>query len=200
MTISSKQIKEDQVYTKAEVDALIEYAVEQARQIDEASMAKHNREATVISMILGFTTLALFVDGLLRMLGIIPPFMEIDINIIDNISDKVETDLIPIIKEFTTTTNMIPLLLTSASLLNFLFYIYAIGFVIALGLEQFLKVRPLSPETTMNERNMFIVQSNRKYLWRQTWVVNINWFVCNLGLYFLSRNLQPVTDNFWQGI
>ena len=98
MTISSKQIKEDQVYTKAEVDALIEYAVEQARQIDEASMAKHNREATVISMILGFTTLALFVDGLLRMLGIIPPFMEIDINIIDNISDKVETDLVPIIK------------------------------------------------------------------------------------------------------
>ena len=98
MTISSKQIKEDQVYTKAEVDALIEYAVEQARQIDEASMAKHNREATVISMILGFTTLALFVDVLLRMLGIIPPFMEIDINIIDNISDKVETDLVPIIK------------------------------------------------------------------------------------------------------
>ena len=98
MTISSKQIKEDQVYTKAEVDALIEYAVEQARQIDEESMKKHNREATVISMILGFTTLALFVDGLLRMLGIIPPFLEIDINIIDNISDKVETDLIPIIK------------------------------------------------------------------------------------------------------
>ena len=98
MTISSKQIKEDQVYTKAEVDALIEYAVEQARQIDEESMKKHNREATVISMILGFTTLALFVDGLLRMLGIIPPFMEIDINIIDNISDKVESDLVPIIK------------------------------------------------------------------------------------------------------
>ena len=98
MTISSKQIKEDQVYTKAEVDALIEYAVQQARQIDEESMKKHNREATVISMILGFTTLALFVDGLLRMLGIIPPFMEIDINIIDNISDKGETDLVPIIK------------------------------------------------------------------------------------------------------
>jgi len=98
MTISSKQIKEDQVYTKAEVDALIEYAVEQARQIDEESMKKHNREATVISMILGFTTLALFVDGLLRMLGIIPPFMEIDINIIDNISDKVESNLVPIIK------------------------------------------------------------------------------------------------------
>ena len=99
MTISSKQIKEDQVYTKAEVDALIEYAVEQARQIDEESMRKHNREATIISMILGFTTLALFVDGLLRMLGIIPPFMEIDINIMDNISDKVKADLIPVLKQ-----------------------------------------------------------------------------------------------------
>ena len=95
---------------------------------------------------------------------------------------------------------MIPLLLTASSFLNFAFYIYAIGFVVALGLGQVLKVRPLSPETTMNERNMFIVQTNRKYLWRQTWIVNINWFVCNLGLYFLSRNMQPVGDTFWQGM
>ena len=95
---------------------------------------------------------------------------------------------------------MIPTLILASSFLNFVFYIYAIGFVVALGLEQYIKVRPLSPETTMNERNMFIVQSNRKYLWRQTWIVNLNWFVCNVGLYFLSRNLQPVTDNFWQGI
>ena len=95
---------------------------------------------------------------------------------------------------------MLSALLFSSSFLNFIFYIYAIGFVIALVLEQWLKFRPLSPEETMNERNMFIVQSNRKYLWRQTWIVNLNWFVCNVGLYFLSRNLQPVTDNFWQGI
>ena len=61
---------------------------------------------------------------------------------------------------------MIPLLLTASSFLNFVFYIYAIGFVIALGLEQVLKFRPLSPDTSMNERNMFIVQTNRKYLWR----------------------------------
>ena len=59
-------------YTKAEVDAMIAEAVEEARRIDEASMAKHNREATVISMILGFTCLALFLDGLLRILGVIP--------------------------------------------------------------------------------------------------------------------------------
>ena len=80
-------------YTKEEVDALIKYAIDEARRIDEASMAKHNRDATVISMILGFTALALFVDGLLRLLGIIPPFMEIDIDVLDRIVDRVEVDL-----------------------------------------------------------------------------------------------------------
>ena len=88
-----------QFYTKSEVDKLIKDAVDEARRIDEESMAKHNRDATVISMILGFTTLALFVDGLLRLLGITPPFMDIDINIIDDIVQKVETDLVPLIQK-----------------------------------------------------------------------------------------------------
>ena len=92
---------------------------------------------------------------------------------------------------------MISFLLFSSSLLNFAFYIYAIGFVVALGLEQVLKFRPLSVDSSMNERNMFIVQTNRKYLWRQTCVININWFLCNIGLYILSRNMQPMGDNFW---
>ena len=86
-------------YTKAEVDAMVAEAVEEARRIDEASMAKHNREATIISMILWFTTLALFVDGLLRILGIIPPFMHIDVNILDKITDRVEVDVINKIKQ-----------------------------------------------------------------------------------------------------
>ena len=90
-------------YTKEEVDILIAAAVEEARRIDEESMAKHNREATVISMILGFTTLALFIEGLLRILGIVPPFMHIDVNILDDIADKtkslVEKDLSPILNK-----------------------------------------------------------------------------------------------------
>ena len=90
-------------YTKDEVDILIAAAVEEARRIDEESMAKHNREATVISMILGFTTLALFIEGLLRILGIVPPFMHIDVNILDDIADKtkslVEKDLSPILNK-----------------------------------------------------------------------------------------------------
>ena len=90
-------------YTKAEVDVIVAMAVEkvvdEARKIDEASMAKHNRDATVISMILGFTALALFVDGLLRLLGIIPPFMDIDIDVLDRIVDRVESDVIDKIKQ-----------------------------------------------------------------------------------------------------
>ena len=92
------------------------------------------------------------------------------------------------------------LLLTASGLLNLLFYIFAVGFLISLGLEQYLKVRPLSPDTTMNERNMFIVQCNRKYCWRQAWITNVYWFLCNIGLYVISRNMQPVGDNFWQGM
>ena len=75
-------------YTKKEVDQMIAAALAEARAIDEASMRKHNREATMISMALGFTTLALFVDGLLRLLGIVPPFMDINISIIDEIMKK----------------------------------------------------------------------------------------------------------------
>ena len=86
-------------YTKEEVDILIQAAVDEARRIDEASMAKHNREATIISMILGFTCLALFLDGLLRILGIIPPFAGLDVNIIDQIVEKVERDIYPLVQK-----------------------------------------------------------------------------------------------------
>ena len=97
-TVTEEKIRK-YTYTKEEVKILLEAAdkeaVDEARKIHEESMAKHNREATVISMILGFTTLALFVDGLLRMLGIIPPFMHLDVNILD----KIETEIIDKIKQ-----------------------------------------------------------------------------------------------------
>ena len=97
-TVTEEKIRK-YTYSKEEVDALIadavKEAVAEAIRIDEESMAKHNRDATVISMILGFTTLALFVDGLLRMLGIIPPFMDLDVNILD----KIETDIIDKVRQ-----------------------------------------------------------------------------------------------------
>ena len=84
---------------------------------------------------------------------------------------------------------MISFLLFSSSFLNFCFYIFAIGFLVALGLEQIVR-------KSGNERNIYIVESNRKYLWRQSWIVNAFWFLTNIGLYFVSRTITPV-DNFW---
>ena len=101
-SVTAEKIKK-YTYTKDEVDVLIsaavKEAVDEARKIDEASMAKHNRDATVLSMILGFTTLALFVDGLLRVLGIVPPFMDLDVNILERIVDRVETDVVDKIRQ-----------------------------------------------------------------------------------------------------
>tara|TARA_B100001250_G_scaffold333234_1_gene298834 strand:+ start:124 stop:450 length:327 start_codon:yes stop_codon:yes gene_type:complete len=86
-------------YTKDEVDAMVAAALDEARAIDEKSMAEHNFKATIISMILGFICLALFLDGTLRLLGIIPPFMDIDISIVDKIADKVKTEVIPLVNQ-----------------------------------------------------------------------------------------------------
>ena len=92
------------VYSKTEVDRLIAEAkyeaIEEARKIDEASMRKHNWTATIISMILGLIALSLFVDGLLRILGIIPPFMDLDVGIIDEIVERVEEDVMPHIQKY----------------------------------------------------------------------------------------------------
>ena len=87
------------IYTKQEVDKLIAEAVAEAQRIDEESMRQHNRNATIISMILGLTCLALFVDGLLRLLGIIPPFADIDISIVDKIASKVENEILPLVQK-----------------------------------------------------------------------------------------------------
>ena len=86
-------------YTKKEVDEMVAAALAEARAIDEESMRKHNRNATIISMILGGICLALFLDGTLRLLGIIPPFLDIDISIVDKIAEKVETEVMPLVQQ-----------------------------------------------------------------------------------------------------
>ena len=91
-------------YTKEEVNMLIQAAVAEAQEMDRILMAKHNRNATIISMILGFMCLALFLDGLLRILGIIPPFMDLDVNVIDDVVEKttqiVESDVMPMVNKY----------------------------------------------------------------------------------------------------
>ena len=88
---------------------------------------------------------------------------------------------------------MISFLFASAGLLNLLFYIFAIGAAVAFVLEQL-------PSVKENDRSLYIVQSNRKYCFRQAWMTNVYWFLCNIGLYFLSRNMATPTDDFWSGM
>ena len=90
---------EDKFYTKEEVNMLVQAAVAEAKEMDRILMAKHNRNATIISMILGAICLALFLDGLLRILGIIPPFMDLDVNVIDDVIEKVEEDIMPLVQD-----------------------------------------------------------------------------------------------------
>ena len=89
----------DNVYTKEEVDMLIQAAVAEAHEMDQIMMAKHNRNATIISMILGTLCLALFLDGLLRILGIVPPFMDLDVNVLDDVVERVEEDIMPMVQD-----------------------------------------------------------------------------------------------------
>ena len=88
---------------------------------------------------------------------------------------------------------MIYFLLTSASFFNFLFYIFAIGFVIALILEQIVR-------RGGDDLDILIVTTNRKFCWRQAWLVNILWFLCNILLYLSTRSAAPVgSDIIWRG-
>ena len=48
----------------------------------DLAITRHNRNASIISMWLGAFCLAAFTDGILRMVGEIPPFMGIDINVL----------------------------------------------------------------------------------------------------------------------
>ena len=91
---------EEKFYTKEEVNMLIQAAVAEAKEMDRILMAKHNRTATIISMILGAICLALFLDGLLRILGIVPPFMDLDVSIVDEIVERVEEDILPYIQQY----------------------------------------------------------------------------------------------------
>ena len=63
---------QDELITRAEVQEMI-----------DAAIRRHNRNASIISMCVGWVVLALFAEGLLRLVGVIPPlfpWMKITLN------------------------------------------------------------------------------------------------------------------------
>jgi hypothetical protein len=53
---------------KDEVQAMIDESIAEA-------MRRHNRNASIISACVGWVVLALFAEGLLRLVGVIPPLL-----------------------------------------------------------------------------------------------------------------------------
>ena len=47
----------------------------EVQEMIDAAIRKHNRNASIISMCVGWVVLALFAEGLLRLVGVIPPLL-----------------------------------------------------------------------------------------------------------------------------
>tara|TARA_A100001201_G_scaffold3341_3_gene7715 strand:- start:447 stop:650 length:204 start_codon:yes stop_codon:yes gene_type:complete len=48
---------------------------EECQEMIDAAIRRHNRNAGMISMFVGFFVLGLFSEGLLRLIGVIPPLL-----------------------------------------------------------------------------------------------------------------------------
>ena len=48
---------------------------EEVQEMIDDAIRKHNRNASIISMCVGWVVLALFAEGLLRLIGVIPPLL-----------------------------------------------------------------------------------------------------------------------------
>jgi hypothetical protein len=62
----------EQRYSKQMSDSL---SKEEVQEMIDAAIRKHNRNASIISMCVGWVVLALFAEGLLRLIGVIPPLL-----------------------------------------------------------------------------------------------------------------------------
>ena len=47
----------------------------EVQEMIDAAIRRHNRNASIISMCVGWVVLALFAEGLLRLIGVIPPVL-----------------------------------------------------------------------------------------------------------------------------
>ncbi len=55
---------QDELVSRSEVQKMI-----------DAAIRRHNRNASIISMCVGWVVLSLFAEGLLRLVGVIPPLL-----------------------------------------------------------------------------------------------------------------------------
>ena len=83
VVITPRPIEKQETFTREECEEMIEFAINQ-----------HNRNAGLISMALGFAFIALFADGLFRVLGLIPPFLGLDVSVVQDVVDKLKDEVL----------------------------------------------------------------------------------------------------------
>ena len=87
MTHRMDEIKPVHYVTKEECEIMIDNAIN-----------KHNRNASIISMCLGIIFLALFAEGFFRVIGMIPPFMGINVDMMQDIIDRVKEEVLNVVQ------------------------------------------------------------------------------------------------------
>ena len=70
---------------------------EEVQEMIDAAFTQHNRNASMLSMCLGIVFLALFAEGFFRVIGMIPPFMGIDVNLMQDVIDNVKEEVIKVL-------------------------------------------------------------------------------------------------------
>ena len=70
-----KAIVSGGISNEMEVEEINFTTKEEVQEIIDDAIRKHNRNAGIISMCVGWVVLSLFAEGLLRLVGVIPPLL-----------------------------------------------------------------------------------------------------------------------------
>ena len=90
-------------------------------------------------------------------------------------------------------------LIAIMSFANFVFYPLVIGTIIAVIIEQIFRATG-NEDDPKAVRNVILSMGVRKYLWRQSWLFNIIWFIgYDILLFVMSPGQQAMPDMIWQG-
>ena len=68
-------MKKDWIWQGGKIDPPTTVTKEEVQEMIDDAIRRHNRNAGIISMCVGWIVLALFAEGLLRLIGVIPPLL-----------------------------------------------------------------------------------------------------------------------------
>ena len=66
-------VKKDWIWQGGKIDPPTRVTEDRVQEMIDDAIRKHNRNASIISMCVGWVVLALFAEGLLRLIGVIDP-------------------------------------------------------------------------------------------------------------------------------